>query len=71
MFNYFYLSTKDKKHHDHHYKLPAGEAAPDGHEITDLRVAGQVSIVDLVAPEQLAALKKAFPKARVPRAKKK
>lgn len=71
MFHYFYMSTVDKKKKQHNYKLPVGEAAPDREEIVDLRVAGQASIVDLVDPAQLAALRRAFPEARVPRATKK
>lgn len=61
MFTYLYVSTKDKKTGTHQYKLPAGEAAPGGHEITDLRIAGTWSMLDLIPPEDAAALAQLFP----------
>lgn len=61
MFNYLYMSTKDRKKNAHSYKLPAGEAAPTGHEITDLRPAGLWPLADLLPLEQAAALAVTFP----------
>jgi hypothetical protein len=64
MFRYFYASTKDRKGNTHNYKLPAGEAIPKGHEITDLSVAGQFPMTELLSNEELLILKDAFPGAK-------
>jgi hypothetical protein len=64
MFKYFYLSTVDRKKHQHHYKLPAGDAVPDGEELTDLRPAGIVTLMDQLPEETLAELRAAFPEAK-------
>lgn len=61
MFHYLYVSTLDRKKNTHQYKLPAGEAAPTGHEITDLRVAGQFPLIDLMSLYDAAALATMFP----------
>lgn len=67
MFHYLYMSTKDRKKNAHSYKLPAGEAAPTGHEITDLRPAGQWSMLDLLPATDVAALAALFPAAPKPK----
>lgn len=63
MFHYFYLSTVDRKRVAHQYKLPAGEAVPDGQEITGITVAGTARMADLLSVEKLLELRKAFPQA--------
>lgn len=71
MFNYLYVSTKDRKNGTHQYKLPAGEAAPTGHEITDLRVGGVYPMSELMSLEDAAALAQLFPQpGKKPRGRK-
>lgn len=54
---YFYITTEDRKLRSHQYKLPVSEAAPDGHEITDLRPAGLFPITDFLSVETIATLR--------------
>ncbi len=61
MFRYFYATTQDRKKNTHQYKLPAGEAVPAGHEITDLSIAGQFQVSELLSGEDIQALKSLFP----------
>lgn len=71
MFNYFYVSTVDRKKNAHSYKLPAGEAVPAGHDITDLRIAGQFPLAELLPLDQAAALAVLFPQqGKKPRGRK-
>lgn len=56
MFHHFYATTKDRKGHEHNYKLPAGEGVPNGHEITDLSVAGRFKFAEMLKPEDREAL---------------
>jgi len=64
MFHSYYVSTKDKKNHEHNYRLPAGEGVPTGHEITNLAVAGKHKFSDIIDPETAQLLKDAFPTRR-------
>ena len=56
MFQSFYATTKDKKGHEHSYRLKAGEGIPQGHEITDLSVAGRFKFADIIDAETYALL---------------
>lgn len=68
MFYYEYVSTLDRKKNAHQFKLPAGEAAPTGHQITDQRLAGVWSMFDLMPASDVAALAQLFPNAPKPKA---
>jgi hypothetical protein len=70
MFSYFYASTVDSKGRAHQYKLSLGEGVPNGHEIVGLSVAGYFPAAELVDPEQLAALTRAFPQVKRNRGKR-
>lgn len=61
MFRSYYVSTKDKKNHEHNYRLPAGEGVPNGHEITNLAVAGKFKLSEIVGEEMAQLLKDMFP----------
>jgi|KBSSwiStaDraftv2_1062776.scaffolds.fasta_scaffold17064_5 hypothetical protein len=69
MFHQFYATTKDKKGHEHNYRLPAGEAVPSGHEITDLSVAGRFKFSEIVGDKMAKDLKELFPVKKRDRAK--
>jgi hypothetical protein len=56
MFRQFYATTKDRKGHEHNYKLSTGETVPSGHEITNLAVAGRFKFEEMLKPEDRAAL---------------
>lgn len=61
MFHSYYASTKDKKSHEHNYRIPAGEGVPNGHEITNLAVAGKFKFAEIVGPEMAQLLKDMYP----------
>jgi hypothetical protein len=61
MFHSYYATTKDKKNHEHNYRLPAGEGVPNGHEITNLSVAGRYKFAEIVGKETADLLKDLFP----------
>lgn len=61
MFRQFYATTKDKKGHEHNYRLAAGEAVPSGHEITDLSVAGRFKFSEIIDKKTAEDLKALFP----------
>jgi hypothetical protein len=69
MFHEFYATTKDKKNHEHHYRLPAGEGVPSGHEITALSVAGRFKFADILKPEDREVLELMGSKKKGSRAK--
>lgn len=60
MIRHLYVSTVDSNGRQHSYKIRDDEALPEHEEVTDLRVAGMVSMRDLVRPEQQAALRAMF-----------
>lgn len=60
MFHQFYATTKDRKGHEHSYKLNAGEGVPSGHEITELSVAGRHKLADILDQETFDLLTYAF-----------
>lgn len=60
MFQSYYVSTRDRKNHEHNYRLPKGEGVPAGHEITNLSVAGRFSFADILGEEQSDLLRYAF-----------
>lgn len=51
MFHGFYATTKDRKNHEHNYRLQAGEGVPNGHEITNLAVASRWKLFDVLSQE--------------------
>jgi len=53
----FYVTTQDNDGREHSYKLPETDTVPDGHEITNLRPAGQFRLSSLLSPQSLAAVK--------------
>lgn len=61
MFRQFYATTKDKKGHEHNYKLSTGETVPSGHEITNLSVAGRFKFSEIIDEKTAHALKELFP----------
>lgn len=61
MFHKFYATTKDRKGHEHNYKLNAGEGVPSGHEITSLAVASRFKFAEIVGEEMAKDLKELFP----------
>ena len=61
MFHQYYATTKDKKGHEHNYRLPAGEGVPNGHEITDLSVAGRFKFSEILDQKMVEDLKALFP----------
>jgi len=61
MFRQFYATTKDRKGHEHNYKLAAGEGVPSGHEITNLAVAGRFKLSEIIGEETAKELKELFP----------
>lgn len=69
MFHQFYATTKDKKGHEHNYRLPAGEAVPSGHEITALSVAGRYKFAEIIGDKLAKDLKELFPVRKDRRAK--
>lgn len=69
MFHQYYATTKDKKGHEHNYKLNAGEGVPYGHEITDLSVAGRFKLSEIVGEKMAKDLKELFPVKKRDRAK--
>lgn len=71
MFHQFYASTKDKKGHEHNYRLPAGEAVPMGHEITNLSVAGRFKFNEILSKENVDLLNSLFPTRKARRAETK
>lgn len=60
MFHQFYATTKDRKGHEHNYKLPAGEGVPSGHEIESLAVASRWKLAEVLDTETYELLKYAF-----------
>lgn len=69
MFHQFYATTKDKKGHEHNYRLPAGEAVPSGHEIVALSVAGRYKLSEIIGDKMAKDLKELFPVRKADRAK--
>lgn len=69
MFHQYYATTKDRKGNEHNYRLPAGEAVPKGHEITNLTVAGRFKFSEIVDEETSDLLKNLFPLHKGHRAK--
>jgi hypothetical protein len=61
MFHQYYATTKDRKNHEHHYKLNAGEGVPAGHEITSLSVAGRFKLSEIIGDDLARDLKELFP----------
>lgn len=61
MFHQFYATTKDKKGHEHNYRLNAGDPVPQGHEITALSVAGRFKFSEIIGDELAKDLKELFP----------
>lgn len=59
-----YVTTKDEKNHEHHYRLPVTETVPEGHEITNVRPAGKFRFSSVLSPESLAAINSARATAR-------
>jgi hypothetical protein len=64
MFHGFYATTRDRKNNEHNYKLRQGEGVPNGHEITNLAVAGRFKFAEIVDADTAQLLKDMFPKAR-------
>jgi len=60
MFHQFYATTRDKKGHEHNYRLPAGEGVPNGHEITNLAVAGRFKFAEIIDDKMAKDLKELF-----------
>jgi hypothetical protein len=60
MFHQYYATTKDKKGHEHNYKLNAGEGVPNGHEITDLSVAGRFKFAEIIDEDTYDLLTSAY-----------
>ncbi len=69
MFRQYYATTKDKKGHEHNYKLHAGETVPYGHEIMDLSVAGRFKFSEILDKKTVEDLKALFPIRKGNRAK--
>lgn len=61
MFQAFYATTKDRKGHEHNYRLNSGETVPNGHEITDLSVAGRFKFAEIIGDKMAKDLKELFP----------
>jgi hypothetical protein len=61
MFHSYYATTKDRKNNEHNYKLALGEGVPNGHEITNLSVAGRFKFSEIVDAETAQLLKDMFP----------
>jgi hypothetical protein len=61
MFRHFYATTKDRKGHEHNYKLGSGETVPSGHEIVDLSVAGRFKMTEILDEKTVKDLKELFP----------
>lgn len=61
MFHQFYASTKDRKGHEHNFKLSAGEGVPKGHEIMSLAVAGRWKFAEVIGDSLAKDLKELFP----------
>lgn len=57
MQNTLYVTTRDEKSHEHFYRLPLTDTVPDGHEIVNVRPAGQFRLSSLLSPESLSAIK--------------
>jgi hypothetical protein len=57
----FYATTKDKKGHEHSYRLDSSETVPYGHEITDLSVAGRFKFSEIIGDKLTKDLKELFP----------
>jgi hypothetical protein len=51
-----YVSTQDDKGHGHRYRLPLTETVPDGHEIIDVRPAGQFRFTQTVSQKSFTEL---------------
>lgn len=51
-----YVTTKDEKNRDHHYRLPVTETVPEGHEITAVRPAGRFSFNQNLSGETVQRL---------------
>jgi hypothetical protein len=60
MFKSYYASTRDRKGHEHNYRLKQGEGVPAGHEITNLSVAGQFKFSEVVGEEMAGLLTEFF-----------
>lgn len=61
MFRQFYATTKDRKGHEHRYRLAAEETIPGGHEIIDLSVAGRFKFSEILDQKTVEDLKALFP----------
>lgn len=68
MRNEFYATTKDKKGHEHNYRLGPGETVPYGHEIVDLALAGRFKFAELIGDKMAKDLKELFPVRKARRA---
>lgn len=62
MFRSYYVSTKDRKNHDHNYRLPQGETVPNGEEIIAISVAGQHKFADIIGEKLAKDLKELYGK---------
>jgi len=69
MFRQFYATTKDRKGHEHNYRLGAGETVPNGHEIVNLSVAGRFKFSEILDEKTVQDLKALFPVRKSDRAK--
>lgn len=59
-----YVTTRDEQNDTHTYRLPLTDTVPDGHEIVNVRPAGQFRFSSLLSPGSLAALKSVRPTSR-------
>jgi len=57
----FYATTKDKKGHEHNYRLDQNEPVPYGHEIVDLSLAGRFKFTEIIGEKMAKDLKELFP----------
>lgn|SRR5262245_29529678 len=56
MFTTIYVTTKDDKGHRHEYRQPPTEAVPSGHDVVNIRKAGEFRLSEIISDVDAIAL---------------